>query len=66
MAIVKITMDALRCDRCAHEWVPRGDITLEALPKQCPACHSPYWNDGPVKRKSVSRAAKRRGRSGTP
>jgi len=59
MAIVKITVKALRCDRCQHQWVPR-DVVEEALPKQCPSCHSPYWNAGPVQRKAVSAAAKRR------
>lgn len=33
-----------RCERCGHEWIPRGGIDTE--PKVCPnpACKSPYWN----------------------
>jgi len=31
-----------RCDRCAHEWIPRG--VAEAEPRVCPACHSALWN----------------------
>jgi predicted Zn-dependent protease len=30
-----------RCDRCAHEWIPRD---LETEPRVCPKCKSPYWN----------------------
>jgi hypothetical protein len=33
-----------RCERCGHEWIPRGSADIE--PKVCPspACKSPYWN----------------------
>jgi hypothetical protein len=33
-----------RCERCGHEWVPRGAVDVE--PKVCPnlKCKSPYWN----------------------
>ena len=27
------------CTRCAHVWVPRVP-----QPRNCPNCHSPYWN----------------------
>ena len=30
----------LKCLRCGHKWVPRNP----RHPKQCPKCHSPYWN----------------------
>lgn len=30
----------LECNRCFHFWLPRSTL----LPKNCPACHSPYWN----------------------
>jgi len=30
----------LRCTRCGHRWPRRK----ESKPKQCPACHSPYWD----------------------
>lgn len=39
MSIVKV--DAYRCDRCGHTWLPRKG---GALPGACPSCHSPYWN----------------------
>lgn len=28
------------CERCGHEWPPKG----EGEPKFCPKCKSPYWN----------------------
>jgi len=31
-----------RCERCGHEWVPRGDVSVE--PRVCPKCKSPYWD----------------------
>jgi hypothetical protein len=33
-----------RCERCGHEWIPRGGPDVE--PKVCPSltCKSPYWN----------------------
>ncbi|KHO47800.1 MAG: hypothetical protein QT00_C0002G0462 [archaeon GW2011_AR5] len=37
---VKITLEGYRCARCKYEWVPR----LEAYPKVCPHCKSPYWD----------------------
>jgi predicted Zn-ribbon and HTH transcriptional regulator len=36
-----ITLDAYRCERCGHEWVPRAK---GEEPKVCPKCKSPYWN----------------------
>lgn len=42
MARVPITVMGFRCDRCNHEWVPRGSLDDE--PKVCPACHSALWN----------------------
>lgn len=37
-----------KCTRCDHEWVPR---IRGAVPRNCPACKSPYWNRGRVPRK---------------
>lgn len=31
-----------RCERCGHEWIPRGSADEE--PKICPACKSAGWN----------------------
>lgn len=35
-----------KCLRCGNEWETRYD----SKPKQCPKCHSTYW-DQPYKRK---------------
>jgi hypothetical protein len=45
MAKVPITVMGFRCDRCAHEWIPRGGVDGE--PMVCPKCHSPWWNRPP-------------------
>ncbi len=42
MARVPITVMGFRCERCNHEWIPRGDSEQE--PSVCPKCKSPYWN----------------------
>jgi len=42
MARVPITVMGFRCDRCGHEWIPRGGSEEE--PRLCPKCHSAYWN----------------------
>src|SRR5215211_8496756 len=42
MARVPITVMGFRCERCGHEWVPRGGSEEE--PRACPKCRSPYWN----------------------
>jgi hypothetical protein len=42
MARVPITVMGFRCDRCHHEWIPRGGADEE--PRVCPACHSALWN----------------------
>jgi hypothetical protein len=40
MAKVQILVWGYRCERCAHEWVPRTDEE----PRVCPKCKSPYWS----------------------
>ncbi len=40
MARVPITVMGYRCERCGHEWIPRGTVE----PRVCPKCRSPYWN----------------------
>jgi len=32
-------MKSYICTRCDWEWIPRTD-----KPKNCPGCHSPYWD----------------------
>ncbi len=41
MAKVMLTVEGYRCERCAHEWIPRDK---EQEPVICPKCKSPYWN----------------------
>ena len=41
MGRVPITVMGYRCERCAHEWIPRGDH--DGDPKQCPGCKSALW-----------------------
>jgi predicted Zn-ribbon and HTH transcriptional regulator len=40
MSRVPITVMGYRCERCGHEWIPRGDEE----PRVCPGCRSPWWN----------------------
>lgn len=35
-----LQVNAWKCGRCGHEWIPQ--IVRE--PKRCPKCKSPYWN----------------------
>ena len=51
MARVPITVMGFRCDRCAHEWIPRGGTEEE--PRVCPGCHSALWNQ-PEKKQRMS------------
>ena len=41
MGKVQLTVWGFRCERCAHEWVPRAE---KQSPKVCPKCKSPYWD----------------------
>lgn len=36
----KVQLWGYRCERCQHEWLPRGEFE----PKVCPKCKSPYWD----------------------
>jgi hypothetical protein len=51
LARVPITVMGFRCDRCGHEWIPRGGIEEE--PRVCPSCHSGLWNQ-PEKKPRMS------------
>lgn len=42
MLRIPITVIGYRCERCAHEWVPRCDLSVQ--PRVCPKCFSPYWD----------------------
>jgi len=48
LARVPITVMGFRCERCHHEWIPRGGVEDE--PRVCPDCHSQLWNVPPVKK----------------
>ena len=43
---VIITITEATCGRCGHQWeLKRTDAAGKLLiPKNCPRCHSPYWN----------------------
>lgn len=38
--MVSITLQGYRCERCKHEWLPKG----KEAPMVCPKCKSPYWS----------------------
>ena len=40
--VITKTVQICTCKRCGNEWEPRLD---GQLPKQCPKCHSPLWNN---------------------
>lgn len=52
MARVPITVMGYRCDRCGHQWIPRGGLGEEE-PRVCPSCHSALWNQ-PEKKTRMS------------
>jgi len=49
MGKVKIEVEGFECERCGHQWIPRGNEN----PSVCPKCKSPYWNK-PRKREKKS------------
>lgn len=52
MARVPITVMGFRCERCAHEWIPRGGAEEE--PRVCPKCRSPWWGTPPKKKSMMT------------
>jgi predicted Zn-ribbon and HTH transcriptional regulator len=44
MAEIKFELDGFRCERCAHEWLPKKVLKGSKKPMVCPKCKSPYWN----------------------
>lgn len=54
------SVTARRCQRCAHEWLPRAT----RQPVVCPACKSPYWAT-PRHDEDTNRRAGRSGRAPT-
>lgn len=46
---IKKVVNAFRCLRCNHEWIPRVSLdqlegVLKEMPKICPKCKSVRWN----------------------
>jgi len=52
----KIKIDAYKCGRCGHIWVPRS---YDDEPRVCPKCKSPYWNKPKVRGLNNSNEAKK-------
>jgi DNA-directed RNA polymerase subunit RPC12/RpoP len=45
MSMGKVTVEAYKCERCGHIWIPRKyDAGKKKDPIICPKCKSPYWN----------------------
>lgn len=46
---IKINVNAYKCLRCGHEWIPRVELEqlkseLKEKPRICPKCKSAYWD----------------------
>ncbi len=59
----KITVNAFKCLRCRHVWIPRVNMeeltgTIKEKPKICPNCKSAYW-DRPRKEKKENKNNKK-------
>jgi predicted Zn-ribbon and HTH transcriptional regulator len=39
--MAKVQVDAWKCERCGHVWMPRE---VDMAPRVCPRCKSPYWD----------------------
>ena len=37
-------IEAFKCLRCGHAWLPRPSRTRGELPKVCPSCKSAVWH----------------------
>ena len=55
----KIKVDAYKCERCGHIWMPRVYSKEES--RVCPRCKSPYWNKKRI-RKTAKKLVKNEGR----
>ena len=54
---IRIEVNAFKCLRCSHRWIPR--VSMEELegqikekPRICPDCKSAYWDLEPKKKKN--------------
>ena len=46
---IKKVVNAFKCLRCGHEWIPRVELSqlegeLKKKPRICPNCKSAYWD----------------------
>lgn len=46
---IKKVLNAFKCLRCEHEWIPRVELSqleeeLKDKPRVCPKCKSAYWD----------------------
>jgi uncharacterized protein with PIN domain len=46
--VIKKTINAFKCQRCKHEWIPRVSMEelegkVKDIPIICPKCKTPYW-----------------------
>ena len=46
---IKKTVNAFKCLRCNHEWIPRVELKqletkVKKKPRICPNCKSAYWD----------------------
>ena len=50
------------CERCGYKWAPRVVKKENKMPKICPECNSPYWNEarGPAWQKKYEEKLKKR------
>ena len=49
MPRIQKTVTFYVCERCGHEWFPR----IDAEPRVCPKCKSPYWDRPRQERKNT-------------
>ncbi len=50
--MAQILISGFRCERCEHEWVPKGQKL--SLPRVCPRCKNPNWNKSRAERPKIA------------
>lgn len=55
--MARVTVEAFRCERCEHVWVPRSKDAKDEEPRVCPKCKSPYWNTPRQRKTGTKRKA---------
>lgn len=54
--MAKIKVEANKCERCSHVWLPRNSTKGESV--ICPKCKSPYWNRPRISQKVSTKMKK--------